>query len=147
MTYKFYDLGKEKTLQFCLADATTSGTTPVGTYYDFSNLSGSASSHVSISGNVLTLSAGRYFVEGHPYRNNKGSTLDFHFQWEKEVDSVYSLTGDEGTLNPGAEGFRKSAAYFKVDLTQNTNFKLKITLNTHTTADTVHGYIQIWRES
>ena len=151
MTYKFYELGKEKVLQVCLADATTSGTTPVGTYYNFANLVGNASSHVSISGNVLTLAAGRYFLEGQPYRNNKGSTLSMHYQWEQEIDSVYTLVGDFGTLISNtaslADGFRRSAAYVKVVLTQTTNFKLKIIKNTHTSSDTIHGYIQVWRES
>lgn len=152
MTYKFYELGKEKTLQVCLADATTSGSTPVGTYYNFSNLVGNASPHVSISGNVLTLAAGRYFLEGQPYRNNKASTLSMHYQWEQEIDSVYTLVGEFGSLISNysdslSDGFRRSASYVKVVLTQTTNFKLKIIKNTHTSSDTIHGYIQVWRES
>ena len=132
MTYKFYELGKEKTLQVCLADATTSGTTPVGTYYNFSNLVGNVSPHVSISGNVLTLS--------------------MHYQWEQEIDSTYTLVGEFGSLVSNnsdslSDGFRRSASYVKVVLTQTTNFKLKIIKNTHTSSDTIHGYIQVWRES
>ena len=152
MTYRFYELGKEKILQVCLADATTSGSTPVGTYYNFDNLVGNASPHVSISGNVLTLLAGRYFLEGYPYRNNKASTLNMHYQWEQEIDSSYTLVGEFGSLISSSssslgDGFRRSAAYVKVVLTQTTNFKLKIITNNVTSSDTIHGYIQVWRES
>ena len=149
MTYKCYKLGVEKTLEVCLATASTSNNVSAGTYYNFSSLTGNAINHVSISGSTLTLAAGRYFVEGHPYSDNRSSNLSFDFQWEQEIDSSWTLIGTVGTLdtNDNTLGFRRSAAYFKIDLTSSADFKLKVTANNDTGSSTNHGYIQVWRES
>ena len=149
MTYKCYKLGIEKTLQVCLATASTSNNVSAGTYYSFSNLTGNATSQVSILDSTLTLAAGRYFVEGHPYSDDRASNLIFDFQWEQEIDSSWTLIGTAGALDTDDTtlGFRRSAAYFKIELTSSADFKLKVTANNDTGSSTNHGYIQIWRES
>jgi hypothetical protein len=145
MTY-LKNLGVQE-VEFRLALASLSlSTYSEGATYSLSNAAGNLT--LSISSNIITLSAGRYMLEAYPYIDVHNQNDEIEFVWQENSSGIYADSGLAGQVQVTGDTIgERDVALTTIDTKKEVDVKLIVkTLSSAGTPTDAGGCILIWKE-
>ena len=135
-----------KSFEVGLADLSIAAYT-ASAVFQLSNLTGNLT--LSESSGVITLTPGRYMLEGYPYVDIATTSDQITFIWQSDAGGSYADIGIEGQIQVAGDTIgERDVALAVVDSAASVNVKLIIKAITSTGTPTdAGGCIVVWRES